>query len=121
MAAAQWFGKASSEHGLTGTVDEPTFARLLEGEPPNGQEPLGRYVDGDRQHRAGTDLTFSAPKSVSMVGLVMGDERVIAAHDKAVRTAMEYVEEHAVQTRVWNGTTMETITGGKIIAGLFRH
>lgn len=119
--ASQWFGKSAAEHGLVGFVDDAAFAQLLDGDPPNDQGPMGRYVDGERQHRAGTDLTFSAPKSVSVVALVMGDERAVTAHDKAVRAAMAYVEKSVVQTRVWNNGAMETVTGGKIIAGLFRH
>lgn len=119
--ASQWFGKSAEDHGLVGAVDDAAFAQLLDGDPPNDQAPMGRYVDGERRHRAGTDLTFSAPKSVSIVALVIGDERVVTAHDKAVRAAMAYVEKSVVQTRVWNNGSMETVTGGKIIAGLFRH
>ena len=90
-AAAKWFGKAAKEEGLTGRVDDAKFAQLLDGQAPDGRL-MGRTVGGERQHRPGIDLTFSASKTVSIMALVAGDERVIQAHDKAVTAAMEYVE-----------------------------
>jgi len=34
-------------------------------------------------------MTFSAPKSVSVMAIVGGDERLVAAHGTAVREALE--------------------------------
>jgi conjugative relaxase-like TrwC/TraI family protein len=34
-------------------------------------------------------MTFSAPKSVSVMAIVGGDERLVAAHETAVREALE--------------------------------
>ena len=51
---------------------------------------------------AALDLTFSAPKSVSVLAAV-GDERLarelVLAHEEAVRGALGYVEDVAVQVR----------------------
>jgi conjugative relaxase-like TrwC/TraI family protein len=128
QAAAEWFGKGASELGLAGAIDDTVFASMLEGQTyekdGDSVKPgrlMGRYVDGERQHRPGLDLTFSAPKSLSVAALVYGDDRLIAAHDKAVRAAMDYVEKELVQTRRASNGIVETETGGKIIAGLFRH
>ncbi|RYG90081.1 conjugative relaxase [Loktanella sp. IMCC34160] len=127
-AAAEWFGKAANELGLAGRVDDALFASMLEGqtyekagEGLTKGRLMGRYVDGERQHRAGLDLTFSAPKSLSVAALVFGDNRLIEAHDKAVRTAMHYVEAELIQTRRAKNGEIDIVTGGKIIAGLFRH
>ncbi|WP_040245344.1 relaxase domain-containing protein, partial [Xanthomonas citri] len=49
----------------------------------------------DNKKRMGLDLTFSAPKSVSMQALVAGDKDVTAAHDRAVTRALEQVERLA--------------------------
>ena len=135
-AAASWFGKAAEELVSAGRaefgerVDDATFSELLNGYAPSlektedggWKEPaeLGRYVDGERQHRPGLDLTFSAAKSVSIMGLVAGDERVIEAHDNAVKAAMAYVEERFVATRREVNGEIETVDG-KMLAGLFRH
>lgn len=135
-AAASWFGKGAeelAEKGQTefsGRVDDQTFSAMLEGHAPpvekdeKGEwkegQTLGRVVNGERQHRPGIDLTFSASKSVSILGLVAGDERVIAAHDEAVKAAMSYVEDRFVTTRrEVDGKIVKE--PGKMVAGLFRH
>jgi conjugative relaxase-like TrwC/TraI family protein len=135
-AAASWFGKAA-EHlvaeGQTefaGRVDDKSFSDMLEGYAPPTEkdadgnwkegQTLGRHVDGERQHRPGLDLTFSASKSVSIMALVVGDERVTAAHDAAVKSAMAYVEDRFVATRRDVGGEIQSVPG-KMIAGLFRH
>ncbi|OBY26818.1 MobF family relaxase [Leisingera sp. JC1] len=118
--AATWFGKAAEENGLTGYVDDRHFAQLLDGEAPDGKL-MGRYVDGERQHRPGLDLTFSASKSASVAALVIGDKRIIEAHDAAVRAAMTVVEERFIKTRFQQDGEIVTKTGEGIIAGIYRH
>jgi conjugative relaxase-like TrwC/TraI family protein len=120
-AASRWFGRAAEAHGLSGQVDDSRFADLLEGRPPNGQDRIGRIVDGERISRPGVDLTFSAPKSVSILALVHGDARVVDLHDRAVAAAMAHAERHVVQTRRQVNGAIEVVTGGGIVAGLFRH
>src|SRR3546814_5582343 len=46
-------------------------------------------------HHPGWDFAVNAPKSVSIMALVTGDELVVAAHEKAVGTALGWIEEHA--------------------------
>ena len=50
-------------------------------------------------HKKGWDLTFSAPKSVSILGLSGKDSRLIEAHNNAVRTTLYYLESELVSTR----------------------
>ena len=118
--SAAWFGKDAEAQGLTGQVDDQRFAELLEGQAPDGKL-MGRYVDGERQHRPGLDLTFSASKSASIAALVVGDTRVIEAHDKAVRAAMEVVEERFAKTRIQKDGEIVTTKAEGIIAGIYRH
>lgn len=127
-AAARWFGKEADSLGLEGRVDDALFASLLDGQTYQRTEGglekdrlMGRQQDGERKHRPGMDLTFSAPKSVSIAALVFDDKRVIEAHDKAVREALGYIESNVVETRRKVNGHIVTETGGKIIAGLFRH
>ncbi len=126
--AASWFGRAAEHLGLSGRVDDALFTRMLEGQTftnENGRlEPqrlMGRIENGERKHRAGLDLTFSAPKSVSIAALVYKDERLIEAHDKAVKVAMSHVQDHLVQTRSFVNGELTVQSGGNIVAGLFRH
>jgi conjugative relaxase-like TrwC/TraI family protein len=64
---SRWDGSGATELGLTGAVDQGQFERLLNGELPNGVV-LKRGQQG--KHQPGWDLTFSAPKSVSLLALV---------------------------------------------------
>lgn len=118
--AAQWFGKAAEEIGLTGNVDDQRFAEFLDGQAPDGKQ-MGRFVDGERQHRPGLDITFSASKSASVAALVIGDARIVDAHDAAVRKAMEVVEERFIKTRYQVDGEMKTANASGIIAGIYRH
>jgi conjugative relaxase-like TrwC/TraI family protein len=53
------------------------------------------------------DFVVSAPKSVSIVALVGGDARIIEAHQKAARAALNELENY-VMTRVRRGLTKNT-------------
>jgi len=119
-AAAQYIGKAAKAAGLSGRIDDAKFSDLLDGNAPNGQR-IGRMRDGEWEHRPALDLTFSAPKSVSIAALVGDDSVVRSAHDAAVKEAISYVEDHVAQTRKANNGAMEKVNGGKLIVGAFQH
>lgn len=50
-------------------------------------------------HRAGTDATFSAPKSVSIAALVGGDHTLMQAHKDAVSYALDHLENRCAGNR----------------------
>lgn len=95
---SHWFGAGAEKLGLEGEVAAGRFKALLEGRI-DAQTLLGRGTGEQRQHLHGWDLTFSAPKSVSLAALVGGDERLIVAHDAAVREALGWLQEPALMTR----------------------
>ena len=123
--ASAWAGKGAEELGLTGPVDPETFRAVLEGRVPDGSgRQLGRRgKDGDILHRPGRDLTFSAPKSVSIAALVGGDGRIVDAHDRAVAATLAWVEKNAAETRMQSPDTggMARVGNQKIVAATFRH
>ena len=123
--ASAWAGRGAEELGLTGPVDPETFRAVLEGRVPDGSgKQLGRRGrDGEILHRPGRDLTFSAPKSVSIAALVGGDDRIVEAHDRAVAATLAWVEKHAAETRMKSPDTgqMARVGNQKIVAGTFRH
>ena len=123
--ASAWFGKGSQELGLEGPVDPDIFRAVLEGKVPDGSGiELGRRGrDGKILHRPGRDLTFSAPKSVSLAALVGGDARIVDAHDRAVKAVLAWVEKNAAETRMKDPVTGQMIRAGdqKIVAATFRH
>ncbi len=120
-----WAGRGAEDLGLTGTVDPEVFKAVLEGEVPDGSgRRLGRRrKDGVLEHRPGRDLTFSAPKSVSLAALVGGDARVVEAHDRAVERTLAWVEGHAAETRMKDPETGRMVRAGdqKTVAATFRH
>ena len=118
---SQWQGKGAAQLHLSGPVDTQIFQQLLHGQTPDGKNLHGRKIDPTK-HRAGTDYTFSAPKSVSIAALIQKDKRVIQAHDQAVTTALAVLENRYAQTRVRRGPGIrERVTTSNIIAATFRH
>jgi conjugative relaxase-like TrwC/TraI family protein len=83
---------------------EAATAWLDDGIAPNGVR--GRSFTTRSVH--GFDLTFAAPKSVSLLRALTSDvnEKVVAeAHVRSVHAAMEYLHQHAGYTRVHNPLT----------------
>ena len=124
-AASAWAGKGAEELGLKGPVDPEVFRQVLEGRVPDGSDTrLGRRgKDGEIHHRPGRDLTFSAPKSVSIAALVGGDGRIVEVHDRAVKATLGWIEKNAAETRLKDPETgrMGRVGGQKIVAATFRH
>ena len=123
-SASAWAGKGAAELGLEGPVDPEVFKAVLDGRVPESGIRLGRVDrEGNRTHRPGRDLTFSAPKSVSLVGLVGGDRRVVEAHDRAVAKTLAWVEADVAETRLRDPQTGRMVRAGgqKTVAATFRH
>jgi conjugative relaxase-like TrwC/TraI family protein len=91
-----------------GQADTEVVARWLdEGVAPNGE--CGRAFGSHGVH--GFDLTFCAPKSVSLIRALKADDvedkAILNAHTTAISEAMEYLAAHAGYTRVHNPVTGE--------------
>ena len=121
--ASFWYGDAAKALGLKAHVRPSRFTSVLSGYVPGTDLRLGRMREGEHEHRPGWDITLSAPKSVSLEALVMGDRRVIRAHDEAVRATLGFVETELLQTRGWDPATRRrprVKAEGMVVAG-FRH
>ena len=121
--ASFWYGDAAKALGLRAHVHPSRFEAVLSGYVPGTDLRLGRMREGEHEHRPGWDITLSAPKSVSLEALVMGDRRVIRAHDEAVRATLDFVEAELLQTRGWDPATRRrprVSANGMVVAG-FRH
>lgn len=118
--AKQWHGKGAEILGLTGDVDKQRFRELLAGRLGPGIHINRGATDAGSKARIGIDLTFSAPKSVSLQALVHGDPEIVKAHDRAVARTLEVVQEKAqARTQVDGKRRLERT--GNIIAATFRH
>lgn len=116
----RWQGKGAEALGIDGkAVDKALFTELLKGKLPDGSD-LTRIQDGANRHRPGYDLTFSAPKSVSVMAMLGGDKRLIDAHNQAVTEAVRQLETLAA-TRVMTDGKSETVLTGNLIVAKFNH
>lgn len=120
-----WSGQAAAALNLDGKAVSPEeFEKILSGEIPNGQK-LYRVVDGEKKHIAGYDITFSAPKSVSLMALSIASDKSEwhEAHGKAVTATLGWVEEHALQTRKYDKAKNEQVAVGdqKMLVATFKH
>lgn len=121
-----WVGSGAERLGLSGVVEEGQLARLFdEGCHPVSGEPLGLAYrhDAKRTVVTGYALSFSPPKSVSLVG-AFGEEQAVAevraGHDAAVRAALRFLEEHAAFSRMGRGGPFQVDTEG-FVAAWFNH
>ncbi len=121
--ASAWAGRGAEALGLTGPVDPETFQSVLEGRVPDGPHLGKRDKDGEIHHRPGRDVTLSAPKSVSLMALVGGDDRIVAVHERAVTRTLSWIERNAVETRMQEKSSGAMVHAGgqKMVAASFRH
>ncbi len=78
-------------------------------------------VTRPKERRAGYDLTFSAPKSVSIMGLVGKDNEIINAHREAVLDVLNYIEARYANTRIGDNVKREIENTKKLLIAQFEH
>ncbi|MEM7828274.1 MAG: MobF family relaxase, partial [Candidatus Aenigmatarchaeota archaeon] len=103
IAESWWQGSLAEKEGLSGAVTEQDVARMTQG-----------------YERVGLNVTYSAPKSVSLAYSLLGDQRVKEAHEQAVRVANEWLEKHLAETRQGQGGEEKVPASGVAIAN-FTH
>jgi Ti-type conjugative transfer relaxase TraA len=114
-APGSWTGSAAQAAGLQGQVDVGQLEHLLAG------GGLRRPVREGAV--AGFDLTFRAPKSISVLWGVADAataRRLGEAHDAAVQAALGYVEREACRARRGAGGVVQ-VQGTGFVAAAFRH
>ena len=125
----QWQGRGAELLGLEGEVRSEQFEAMRQGLDPATGEFLRQRQSADRLAQDGTtqsrgrnlyDFTISAPKSVSIMASLGGDERLVGAHQKAVTEALRELEVHA-GTRVRLEGANEDRTTGNLILAVYHH
>ncbi|MCF8706977.1 MobF family relaxase [Rhizorhapis sp. SPR117] len=111
-----WAGEGASEIGLSGEVSKDAFEGVLNGILPGG-EAIGRHEN----RRAGVDLTFSMPKSASVMAYVAGDKRVLGANMAAVQKTMAWVEKNLAESRRDVEGRKVPVQTGNLVYALFQH
>lgn len=116
-----WLGKGAIELGLSGKkVEEQELQKLFEGRLPNGVT-IGMQKDGKINHRAGYDICFHAPKSVSILALDGGDKRFYDAHLAAVRETISLIERDCAQSKVFQTNQIRFENTKNLTVALVRH
>ncbi|MFN8021450.1 MAG: MobF family relaxase [Acidimicrobiales bacterium] len=120
-----WMGAQADALGLVGNVDGEQLQALLGGLDPVTGRSLGRALT-DRTTAdgrvvkavAGFDATLSAPKSLSVLWALTGDDGLLECHDVAVRAVVDAFERWAATTRVRSsGGRLHLDTRGLSVAG----
>ncbi|HEY7951970.1 MAG TPA: MobF family relaxase, partial [Solirubrobacteraceae bacterium] len=121
-APGEWTGAGARALGLAGRVSAEQFNALIAGRDPRHTGSRLRSMPGDPKVAA-FDLTFSAPKSVSVLFAIApaGVSGALAAcHEEAVRSALGFLEDEAVKVR--RGRAGERVEKGEgLIAAAYRH
>lgn len=120
---SQWQGKLAQELGLNGVVDKENFIDLLAGKDPKDYRKQLRPDKFNRKEantRLAIDLTFNAPKSISIESLVNNKSDVLKAHEEAVAKTLAIIEERA-ETRIKHNGISQVEKTGKLAIAKFRH
>jgi len=109
----RWAGSGARLLGLSGELDANQLSAMMDGKDPLSGERLAWRAG--RCSIAALDLTFSAPKSVSVL-FAVGDPKLsralVDAHEEAVEAALSFLEREACRVRRGhNGTQAEREAG----------
>jgi conjugative relaxase-like TrwC/TraI family protein len=117
----RWTGSGAETLELGVRVDDDGFMALMDGRDPSTGERLKRV--GGRSKVAAFDLTFSAPKSVSVlfaIGEPVLAGALVEAHEAAVDAALGYLEREACRVRRGRGGVQREVGEG-FVAAAYRH
>jgi conjugative relaxase-like TrwC/TraI family protein len=116
----KWSGLGAQILGLHNEVETNIYRNILGGFSPDGTALCERQ---NNKHRSGWDLTFSAPKTVSILWArsdINMRAQIQAAQHSAVEQALFFLENHAAVTRRGHGGSIEEPVVG-LVAALFEH
>src|SRR5580700_4269010 len=116
--AGHWFGKGAEQLGLLGEVDEQRYLALCDNVNPATGEQLTPRQKGNR--RPLFDWTFSAPKAVSVLYEISGDEGILDAFRQSYHETLKDAEAE-MKTRVRRGRKDEDRVTGNLIGAEFIH
>jgi conjugative relaxase-like TrwC/TraI family protein len=122
-APGQWLGAGAGALALRGEVRAEDLRGILDGNDPASAQPFGR-AQGGRERLPGYDLTFRAPKSVSLL-FALGEgevsREVKLGHEAAVRAALSYLEREGAFGRRRGDGGMVPVRGEGFVAACFQH
>lgn len=114
-----WGGKAAKRLGLEGRMEKEAFCDLCDNINPATGKRLTARTDKDRV--VGYDISFGVPKSVSLVHVWRGDNKIEEILQRAARETMADIEKD-MWTRVRRGGQKDgSRPTGEMISAEFLH
>lgn len=104
-----WQGRLWKQFGKSKALHPEAFQKALKSMP--------------NPERAAIDLTFSAPKSVS-IAMILSDTAkadMLAAHHQAVKDTLAEIEQSEIEARVTQNGVTERVRTGNMAAAKFHH
>ncbi len=135
-APGQWAGAAAPLLGLTGEVEGADLRAVFAGlAPGTGLTPNGTQLRPHPRRVPGFDLTFSVPKSVSVVYALADPavrEQIVEGCERALADTLAWVEREACHVRRGTNNTVAKVDspdqwgtrrhpGVGFVAAQFRH
>jgi conjugative relaxase-like TrwC/TraI family protein len=122
VEVGRWIGEGVARLGLEEgqNVEREAFMGLCENIHPVTRKVLTQRLNSDGNRRVFFDFTCSAPKSVSIMAVTMGDARVVDAHQLAARFALKELERFAA-ARIRVGGSQQDRETANVVAGEFLH
>lgn len=120
-ADGEWSGRGAERLALEGAVTKAEFEAALKGLDPRTGERLNQT---GKSHAPGWDMTFSAPKSVSVMWALSSPAeraRIEQAHRQAVTAATRHLEDNQAVTRRGRGGAIREPVAGLVIARFHHH
>lgn len=117
--AGYWVGQLQSALYLNGELCSGELGKMLQGYHPTSGEALASNAGID--HKGGWDMTFSAPKSVSVAWALADQETrtaIQAAQKKAVEAGIKFLEKNAFSSRDRGEVTSPI---HQVIAAAYEH
>ncbi|GAB3732351.1 MobF family relaxase [Spirosoma lituiforme] len=116
--AGRMQGKLAERLGLAGLVNKEVFHNLCDNIDPNTGKPLTPRTKENRV--TGWDISFSCPKSISIIHGLSDDDRILTAFQESVRQTMQDIERDS-KTRVRQNGMSEDRDTGELIWSEFIH
>ena len=125
---SSWFGRGAANLGLKGIVEQKQFDQILRGILPSGEVMKGKRIEDKldpnkkyEKHRPGYDLTFSAPKSLSILLELGFDDRLAGANEYAVNKVLSHIENEVITTRIFQGGSVVRELTDNIVVAKYIH
>lgn len=122
VEVGRWIGEGAQRLALMEgqAVEREAFMDLCDNLNPLTTTRLTQRLNSNGNRRVFFDFTCSAPKSISIMAVTMGDARIVEAHQLAARFALKELERFAAARIRTNGSQQDRETGN-IVAGEFLH